>query len=124
VGALWEPLTLLSAPVGMFLIASPTSDSILYGPPDGEEELLVTRLSYREEPSVSIVTAYCDDRTAHWSSPDHEGVFRYESLEPRDLTSEQYQVFCETDWSEPRRLMRQVMSESQSKTIASKRRVH
>lgn len=62
----------------------------------GFRELL---LQFDEDSQVRIVDPDCADKTIMVSAPDNDGVIRYISKEPQQMTGQELSMYCEYDWS-------------------------
>jgi hypothetical protein len=91
VGDLTEPLTWYWTPIGSFFLVMP--DDPIQG---GFRELL---LQFDEDSQVRIVDPDCADKTIMVSAPDNDGVIRYISKEPQQMTGQELSMYCEYDWS-------------------------
>ena len=109
-GALWEPLTLFKTPKGFFHVVAPVIDVGVYYNKDNEvNEFQSEIFSYKEDPIIELITAYCNDKTKLVSRPDKGGVFRYTSNAPKPMVYDEYKYFCELDYTQEAKVMKNII---------------
>lgn len=96
-GDFLEPLTLINAPIGFFKLVSPDPLSYRRGE-DGAFHTVILR--YKEDRRELIVHAGCSDKTMLLSEPDNSGVFRYRTEKATEMSKEDIEIYCLTDYSE------------------------
>lgn len=100
-GSMTEPLTWFNAPIGSMYIVMPNN------PIEGGFREVLMR--YEEEPQVAMIDPDCADMTIMRSRPDTEGVFRYTSKSPEDMTEKEISLYCEYNWAEEKTALREEM---------------
>ena len=101
--AITEPLTWFIDFTGSFHIVTFHSELDAHGIGD---DLSVPRpfmsvvLQYEQEPFVSIIDAFCDDREYGLSIANAEGVFQYTSRDWQKMDDGMYNMYCAYDWPE------------------------
>lgn len=102
-GDILEPLTLVNAPIGFFKFVNP--DPLTYQPGEGGEFHAVV-LRYKEDRQQMIVHASCQDKTMSISRPDSSGVYRYTTEGEVEMSEQDIEIYCHTDYSEQMNFMR------------------
>ncbi len=109
-GSFSEPRTLFDAPVGSYLVARPQPYG-LYD--DGNVDLIVSLIRYREDPVSWSVTTNCESSEASWQSLNPSGVSSNTNIEMKKMSPKERVAFCDTDWEPIHQLvMEQTFSES------------
>ena len=97
-GSITEPLTWFRAPIGSIFMVMPNSP--IEG---GYREVL---LRYEEKPRIKMSDPDCSEKTILYSEPDGEGVFRYTSGTSQPMNTQEFNIYCEYDWSKAKEALR------------------
>jgi hypothetical protein len=58
----------------------------------------------------------CSEKTILYSEPDSEGVFRYTSKTAQPMSTQEFSIYCEYDWTkENEALMAEALKQMRSK---------
>ncbi|MBL8054449.1 MAG: hypothetical protein JNK03_13825 [Nitrospira sp.] len=107
-GDILEPLTLINTPIGFFKFVNP--DPLTYKAGEGGDFHTVI-LRYKEDRQQMIVHALCENKTMSISKPDSSGVYRHTTERESEMSDQDKEIYCHTDYSEQVKFMRaQILS--------------
>lgn len=97
-GSFSEPLTWFRPPIGSIFMVMPNSP--IEG---GYREVL---LRYEEKLRIKMSDPDCSEKTILYSEPDGEGVFRNTSRTSQPMNTQEFNIYCEYDWSKEKEALR------------------
>lgn len=97
-GSITEPLTWFRSPIGSIFMVMPNSP--IEG---GYREVL---LRYEEKLRIKMSDPDCSEKTILYSEPDGEGVFRNTSRTSQPMNTQEFNIYCEYDWSKEKEALR------------------